>query len=125
MDVLVIEAGGVTVTVALRDTPTARALAAAAPFAARARTWGEEVYFSTPVSAAQEPDARDVMQPGEVAFWPPGDAIALVFGPTPVARGDELRLASPANVIGRAREDLRALARVRDGAALSIRLAKD
>jgi hypothetical protein len=122
MDLLVIETGGVTVTVELADTPTARALAAAAPFTARAQTWGEEVYFSTPVEAAEEPGARAVMQPGEVAFWPPGGAIALVFGRTPVARGDELRLASPCNVIGRAREDLRALARVSAGAAVAVRL---
>ena len=125
MDVLVIEAGGVTVTVELADTPTARALAAAAPFTARAQTWGEEVYFSTPVEAAQEAGAREVMQPGEVAFWPPGDAVALVWGRTPVARGDELRLASPCNVIGQAREDLRALAGVRAGAAVSVRMQRD
>ncbi|MEM6490438.1 MAG: cyclophilin-like fold protein [Pseudomonadota bacterium] len=122
MPTLKITAGGATLRVELLDTPTAEKIAAAAPFSATASTWGEEVYFATPVDAAPEADARDVMELGDIAYWPPGKAIAIGFGPTPVSRGDEIRLASPSNVFGRALDDVRGFAAVRAGATVSVTL---
>jgi hypothetical protein len=117
---LKITVGGVVIRVELRDTPTADALWKAAPFSARARTWGEEVYFEAPVSAKREKDARDVVEAGEIAFWVEGDSIAIGFGRTPVSRGDEIRLAAPVNIWGKALDDVRALKKVRDGAAITV-----
>lgn len=120
MEIVEIRIGQVTLRVQCLDTPTARALLQAAPFASSARTWGDEVYFATPVSVAREADARDVMQPGEVAYWVEGECIAIGFGPTPVSRGDEIRLASAANVWGRALDDVTALAAVRSGEEVAV-----
>ncbi|MEU9980358.1 cyclophilin-like fold protein [Streptomyces sp. NPDC050856] len=116
-------AGHLTATIG--ETPTSRALAGALPFTSTARTWGAEVYFATPVSPAPEADARQVVEPGTVAFWTEGDALALPYGPTPVSRGTECRLAAPCNVLGRIDGDPRHLATVHNGDPVRVELVAD
>ena len=116
--------GTLTLDAELLDTSTARAVAAALPISSRALTWGEEVYFEVPVDVAREKDARAVVTPGEVAYWPDGHCIALGYGRTPISEGDETRLASPCNIFARALSDVKALAAVKAGARVTVTLAE-
>ncbi len=118
-----IHAGPVSLEAELLETPTARAVAAALPLESRARAWGEEVYFEVPVEAGREAGAREVMEPGDIAFWSEGRCIAIGYGRTPVSRGDEIRLAAPCNVFARALGDVRALAAVRPGDPVRVERA--
>jgi len=112
--------GTLTLDAELLDTPTAKAIGAKLPVASAVLTWGEEVYFEVPVKVAREKDARAVVTPGEIAYWPDGPAIAIGFGRTPISKGDETRLASPCNVFARALSDVKALAKVKAGTKVKV-----
>ncbi|MGW0989627.1 cyclophilin-like fold protein [Streptomyces sp. NPDC002486] len=106
----------------LDHTASSQTLARALPLVSTARTWGAEVYFDTGVSVSRETDAREVVEPGTVAYWTDGDALALPYGPTPISRGDECRLSGPCNVLGRLDGDPGLLATVRDGDPVRVEL---
>jgi hypothetical protein len=116
--------GPVVLDAELLDTPTAEAIWQALPFDSTASTWGEEVYFSTPVQVKREADARDVVQPGELAFWVEGDSIAIGFGRTPISQGNEIRLAARTNIWGCALSDVKQLKSVKPGAAIRVEQAR-
>lgn len=109
----------------LLDTPTAKAVAAALPLLSSALTWGEEVYFEVPIEVPREKDARAVIVPGEIAYWPQGPAIAIGFGRTPISKGDETRLASPCNVFAKSSSDVKILGKIRTGTKVEVTLLDD
>ena len=118
-----IEAGSARIELELSSTPTAKALAAALPFESRAQTWGEELYFSTPVGAQLEPDARQVVEPGTVCFWTQGDALALPYGRTPISTDSRPKLANPCNVLGKVVGDPKELGKIRSGEKIRVEKA--
>jgi hypothetical protein len=107
-------------TAQLYDTPTARKLIEALPVEAKANTWGEEVYFTVPVKATLEPDARQVVEPGTVCFWVQGQSLALPFGPTPISQENECRLVTKVNVLGKIQGDSQMLKSIRDGDSIGV-----
>jgi hypothetical protein len=115
-----IAAGNNVFVVELLDTPTAKAVFAAAPFEARAQTWGEEVYFTTPVSVKLEADAKQIVEPGTVCFWTEGDALALPYGRTPISTDERPKLASRCNVVGTLAGDPKTLARIKAGEKITV-----
>ena len=115
-----ISAAGASFEVVLNQTPTAKALLGAVPFEARAQTWGEEVYFSTPVSVKLEPDARQIVDAGTVCFWTEGDALALPYGRTPISTDERPKLASRCNVLGRLEGNPRELAKIHSGEKITV-----
>jgi|SRR5688572_13729879 uncharacterized protein len=117
-----ITAGSVTVDAELNDSRTATAIAARLPIEAKAETWGDEIYFDIGQALAGE-SPREVVELGDLGYWPPGQAFCIFFGPTPMSRGDEIRPASPVNVVGRVVGDARAFTKVRAGSRVRIEAA--
>lgn len=115
-----ISCGAVELTAALFETATAQAIYNSLPIRSVARTWGEEVYFEVPVSAELEANARDIVEPGELAFWVEGNCIAIGYGPTPISQGNEIRLAAKTNIWATTGDDVSQLATVNPGDAITV-----
>ena len=114
-----ITAGQVVATAELNDSKTAGVIWEALPIEAKADTWGDEIYFGIPVRA-EAYGAKEVVDLGDLAFWPPGHAFCIFFGPTPASRGDEIRPASPVNVVGRVNGDATVFKKVRAGTRVTL-----
>ena len=116
-----ITAGKAKLLAQLNDSPTAKAIVKMLPIKNKGNRWGGEIYFNIPVKVQLEKDnSRDVLESGELAYWPPGSAFCIFFGATPVSEGDEIRAASDVNIVGRITGDLSALWEVPDGAEVVI-----
>jgi hypothetical protein len=118
-----ISAGPVSADAVLNDTKTAQAIADALPITAPANTWGDEIYFGIPVITDLE-DGQEVVQLGELGYWPPGHAFCIFFGRTPASRGDEIRPASAVTVIGKVEGDPAVFKHVRSGTSIVIEAAE-
>lgn len=123
MRTITITAGKVSATAALGSGRTADAIWNALPLEARASTWGDEIYFSIPVDCESEAP-REVVEMGDLGYWPPGSAFCIFFGPTPASHGSEIRPASPVNVFGRVSGDATAFKAVRSGTTVKVERAR-
>jgi hypothetical protein len=117
---VLITAGAVSIRARLLDTSTAERIWQALPIRSTIETWGEEIFFETPVESGRERTARTIVSVGEIAFVPDRDAIAIAYGRTPATRKTEVRLWSPSNIWAEAIDDVRALAGVRPGARVDV-----
>jgi hypothetical protein len=107
--------GSIMVQASLLETASAQALLDCLPCESHANTWGEEAYFKIPADVELDADARQVVDPGTLCIWVEGQSLALPYGPTPLSQGNECRLISKVNVIGKLLEDPRILASIHDG----------
>ena len=105
----------------LNDGPTAKSIISILPIEALAQQWGGEIYFSISVEGELENGSRDVLEAGELGYWPPGSAFCIFFGPTPSSQGDEIKAASNVNVIGRMKGDWSGLWDVPSGGRIVIK----
>ena len=114
-----ITAGNVTMDATLNETATASEIWDALPITARANIWGDEIYFAIPVHRDEE-NAKATVGLGELGYWPPGNAFCIFYGPTPMSRGDEIRPASPVNIVGKVVGDAKAFKQVSSGTKVTI-----
>jgi hypothetical protein len=119
-----ITAGQVEAFGELNDSKTAQEIAKALPIEASGSTWGEEIYFGIPVRAGLEAGASADVAVGDLAYWPPGHAFCIFFGPTPASYDKQPRAASEVNVVGRITGDAKAFLKVRNGAKVRIEKAE-
>mgnify|MGYP001769408631 CR=1 FL=1 len=96
-----ITAGPVTVEAELADTACGRAIAEQLPLSARPNVWGDEFYFTVAVDMPLDDTATASVRVGDIGYWPPGNALAIFFGPTPLSAGPEPVPASEVNIVGR------------------------
>jgi hypothetical protein len=118
---ILISAGPVAMTAELNDSPTASAVFSALPLEAAANTWGDEIYFSIPVSQDLDDRAVEVVEVGDLGYWPTGKAFCIFFGPTPVSRANEIRPASAVNLIGKVSGNAQEFKAVRDGETVRLK----
>ncbi len=121
MDMLEISAGGVTLQAQLYENETARRIYASLPILSSVNRWGDEIYFSIPVELELADDARTEMKLGELAYWPPGKAMCIFWGPTPASLAGEPRAASDVNPFGQILGDASVLDALRSGADIRVR----
>ncbi len=115
-----IVSGEVELKAELNESPSAEALVKKLPLELRMSRWGDEYYGDCGVSVEEGPEARDLMEVGELAIWPPGSALCIFFGPTPASTGEEPRAASKVNPIGRISSGAEALKKL--GPSIQVRL---
>lgn len=116
---ILIEAGAIVVEAELNESRTAKLIWDALPIEATANTWGDEIYFTIPVKTGLE-NAVEVVEMGDLGYWPTGSAFCIFFGPTPASQGDEIRPASAVNIVGKVTADARLFKSVSAGEKVRI-----
>ncbi len=104
----------------LNESVTGKAIATALPIEGQGQRWGGEIYFTIPVNCQLQADSRDILEAGELGYWPTGQAFCIFFGTTPAAERDEIRAASNVNVVGKVTGDLSGLWDVANGQRITI-----
>ena len=121
---IVITAGSIRLEAQLNDTFTSKAISNILPMTAAANTWGDEIHFSRPITLELE-DGQEVVELGDLGYWPPGRAFCIFYGLTPASQGDEIRPASAVTIIGKVQGDVTALKQIGGGEQVVIEAAAE
>ena len=119
-----ISVGVVETAAELNDTQTAESIWQALPIRGNAQTWGDEIYFAIPASLTQE-NPQEIVDVGDLGYWPPGKAFCIFFGATPASKGNEIRPASPVNVFGKIIGDATVFKKVKAGSEIIVERSRD
>ncbi|HVO66118.1 MAG TPA: cyclophilin-like fold protein [Syntrophales bacterium] len=117
---VMIIAGNVTLKAELFDTACAKAIAKKLPIEARPGEWGDEFYFEIPVTMSLDETASTKVKIGDIGYWPPGRAMAIFFGPTPMSTGSDPVPASAVNLVGKIIDDAILLKKAKGASKISI-----
>ena len=117
--IIQIKVNGIELEATLNNSRTAEAIWAALPITAHADTWGDEIYFTIPVKLGLE-KGQELVEVGDLAYWPSGSAFCIFFGPTPMSHGEEIRPASAVTVFGTVAGDATVLKKVSSGTQIII-----
>jgi len=116
-------AGTIAAEAELLSTSTAEALWDALPLESACNIWGDEIYFTIPLSHGLEKDARETVAIGDLGFWPQGPAFCIFFGPTPISTGNEIKPASAVNIFGKIIGDATVFKQVASGTPVQVEKA--
>jgi hypothetical protein len=114
-----IKVGSIVVVAELYNTNTAEAIWQALPFSSQVNTWGDEIYFGIPVNIELEA-GQEVVNFGDLGYWPPGSAFCIFFGQTPVSKKDEIRAASAVDIFGKVLDDAKAFKDIKNGEQIVV-----
>ncbi len=120
---ITIEAGEIGSEATLAESETAKAIWDSLPIESTCNTWGDEVYLSIPVSVPLDETAKEIVDMGDLGYWPTGNALCIFFGPTPMSQGDEIRPASAVNIVGKITGDPKIFKKVSSGTRVHVKKA--
>ncbi len=118
---IIIEAGGITSEAILAESETAKAIWDSLPIESTCNIWGDEVYFSIPVSLSLDETAKEIVDMGDLGYWPTGKALCIFFGPTPISEGGEIRPASAVNIVGKIIGNPKTFKKVSSGIKIQVK----
>ena len=113
-------AGDISAVAEMSSGKTPDAIWDSLPIDNTVNTWGDEIYFEIPVTSVLDETAREIVEKGNLGYWPTGRAFCIFFGPTPASQGDEIRPASAVNIVGRVEGNTDLFKRVRDGENIKL-----
>jgi len=110
----------ITLNAELFDTSCAKKIVEALPIIANPNEWGDEFYFEIPVNTPLDETATTKVKAGDIGYWPPGRALAIFFGPTPISTGIDPVPASAVNLVGKISADATVLRKVKGAGEIRI-----
>ncbi len=124
MTKITIEIENIKLFAELNNTSCAQSILKDLPFSSLTSTWGDEIYCMIPTKHSLENDAKEVLEIGQIGYWPSGPAFCIFFGPTPMSIDNEPRAASKVNVIGKLDQiDMKLLKSVKSNSSITIKLS--